>query len=40
LVPIARANVRGVIVDPATNSAAVIANPDAKMVPMKTTQRC
>jgi len=36
LVPIARANVQGFIVNPANNTAAVIANPDAKMVPMKT----
>ena len=39
LVPVARANIQGVIVDPARNTAAVIANPDAKMVPMKTTVR-
>jgi len=36
LVPIARANVQGVIVNPVNNTAAVIASPDAKMVPMKT----
>ena len=39
LIPIARANVQGVVVDPRRNTAAVIANPDAKMVPMKTTVR-
>jgi hypothetical protein len=39
LVPIARANVSGVIVDPVRNTAAVLANPDAKMVPMKTMVR-
>ncbi len=39
LVPVARANVHGVIVDPRTNTAQVIANPDAKMVPMKTALR-
>ena len=36
LVPIARANVQGFIVNPANNTAAVIASPDARMVPMKT----
>lgn len=39
LIPVARANIQGVIVDPGRNAAAVIANPDARMVPMKTTLR-
>jgi hypothetical protein len=39
LVPVARANVQGFVVDPVNNRTAVIANPDAKMVPMRTTQR-
>lgn len=39
LVPIARANVQGFVVNPGTNTATVIANPDAKMVPMKTQLR-